>query len=83
MIKIEKDVPAPPYKAGRPRKYPFPSMEVGDSFTVPLLGIMTPKGDKAAAKLTSAAGFYARTHGGQFTVRVDRENNVARCWRIS
>lgn len=82
MIKIEKDVPAPPHKKGRPRKYPFSSMEVGDSFTVPLLGVMTSKGDKAAARLSTAAGFYARMNGGRFVVRTDREAGEARCWRV-
>jgi hypothetical protein len=41
-IKIEKNIPIPTRK----RKYPFEKMEVGDSFTVPLMkhngsGLMT------------------------------------------
>ena len=38
MFKIDKGVPMGPGKRrGRPRKYPFPDMEVGDSFFVPNL----------------------------------------------
>ena len=32
MIKIDKGLKIPPPAVGRPRKYPFPDMEVGDSF---------------------------------------------------
>jgi hypothetical protein len=83
MINIEKNVPAPSQQTGRPRKYPFPSMEVGDSFAIPLQGIMTPRGDKATAQVTSAAVFYARMHGMKFSIRTDNENNVVRCWRVA
>ena len=37
---IDKDVPPPIPSNGRPFKYPFPIMEVGDSFAIPLTGSM-------------------------------------------
>lgn len=35
-IKIEKDIPIPRGRMGRPFKYPFKELEIGDSFFVPL-----------------------------------------------
>lgn len=82
-IKIDRGVPAPPPANGRPRIYPFPSMEVGDSFAVPLLGVIRKHEDLAVDRVRNAAVFYSRNHGGKFTVRIDRENGVVRCWRVA
>lgn len=82
-IKIDKDLTPPELITGRPRKYPFPDMAVGDSFAVPLIGKNTTKGeDHAAVKLRSSAIRYARIEGGKFTVRTDREVGEVRCWRV-
>lgn len=82
-IKIDKDLPTPPPATGRPRIYPFPIMEVGDSFAVPLMGWIRRAEDVASDRLRCAAVFYARKHGCKFTVRIDRENGVVRCWRVA
>jgi len=82
MIKIDKDVPVPPPTEGRPRKYPFPDMVVGDSFAVPLAGEMHNGEDRAALKLRSATTQHTRRYGGKFTVRTDREAGEVRCWRV-
>ena len=79
---IDKHLPAPPPANGRPRKYPFPDMAVGDSFAVPLTGEMYDGEDQAARRLRSSAIRRARTHGGKFTVRTDRKAGEARCWRV-
>ena len=82
-IEINKDLPPPPPTEGRPFKYPFPNMAVGDSFAVPLGHENNAKGESmAAVRLRSSAIRYARTHGGKFTVRTDREAGEARCWRV-
>lgn len=82
-MKIEKDVPLPGPYVGAPRKYPFPDMEVGDSFAVPLEGESSSRGmDTAADKLRCAALNHGRRYGGKFVVRTVREENVARCWRV-
>ena len=83
MIQIEERIPMPPMAVGRPRKYPFAELRVGDSFTIPLVGVMLRNGDKAVGRLNAAMTAYARKYGGKFTVRTDRENNVARCWRVA
>lgn len=81
-VKIENHAPPPPPTVGRPRRYPFPNMAVGDSFAVPLDGNTTGE-DRAAVKLRGSAIRYAGKHGGKFTVRIDREAGEVRCWRIA
>lgn len=83
-IEIDKHLPPPPPTTGRPFKYPFPDMAVGDSFAVPLSHENNTKGENmAAVRLRSSAIRYACAHGGKFTVRTDREAGVARCWRVA
>jgi hypothetical protein len=55
---------------------------VGDSFAVPLAGETYEGENMAAVRLRSSAIRYARTHGGKFTVRTDREAGEVRCWRV-
>lgn len=81
--KIDKNISPPEPTIGRPPKYPFKDMKVGDSIAVPLSGdVMLSGEDRATDRLRCACIAYSRRHGGKFTVRIDRENNLARCWRI-
>ena len=83
-INIDKGVPTPKPTGGAPRKYPFPDMEVGDSFTIPLSGAIDHKGmDTVATKVRCAACRFARRSGWKFTVRTERADGVARCWRVA
>lgn len=83
-MQIEKDVPTPPFTGGAPRKYPFPDMEVGDSFTIPLSGTVGRRGmDTVASKVRCAACGFARRSGWKFTVRTERADGVVRCWRTA
>ena len=63
-FKIEKDIPLPPKT-----KYPFPQMEVGDSFSF-------NEDDSIAVK--SSVCFYSRKTGKKF--RIAQKNRV---WRIA
>ena len=77
MIVIEKGIPCPP-KATRSeykRKYPFPEMDVGDSFSI--------DGDPRVCerKLSAAASGYGSRNGWTFRVRVTEAG--ARCWRTA
>ena len=72
-IEIDTNVPIPA---------PGPDMAVGDSFAVPLSGATSRGEDMAAIRLRGSAIRYARTHGGKFTVRTDRQTGEARCWRV-
>ena len=81
-IEIDKHLPPPIPSNGRPFKYPFPIMEVGDSFAIPLAGERRKDEDAAAARLRAAASRYSRFHGGRFSIRTDREAGVVRCWRV-
>jgi hypothetical protein len=72
QIKIDKGVPAPNEHWSRNRvKYPFKSMEVGDSFFT----------ETSRVAVTSAACGYARRNGVKFTTR--SENGGTRVWRIA
>lgn len=82
---IEKGIPIPPpSRGGRPAKYPFNGMQIGESFSVPLSGEMHPNGgDMAYQRLKNAAVRRAKTHGGEYRIRTLRGEGVVRCWRIA
>lgn len=83
-MKIESNIPLPPVVRGRPRKYPFFDMQVGDSFAIPLLNQKDAKGqDKAVTLLRSAGNGHGNRYGQKFIVRTDRVDNIARCWRVA
>lgn len=72
-VRIEKNIPVPtPIHRGRPNRYPWKGMEIGDSFLFPkevsLAGCRTMAWD-AGRKLKR-----------KFTVMQTSEGN--RCWRI-
>lgn len=76
MIKVgvESGIPVPPKPrpgGGASRKYPFPSMEVGDSFFM-------PKGKPRV--IATAACMFARPRGWKFTCRV--VDGGVRVWRV-
>lgn len=66
-IKIDKDVPLPDsYK-----KWPFPEMEVGDSFWITSSHVKSVR---------TCAHVYGKKTGKKFTVR--KTGNGYRCWRL-
>ena len=77
MIEIEAGIPVPGryVHSGiwRPRIYPFPAMQVGDSFAAPA--------DRANAVRFSAAQWKRRHPGWDYTSRV--EGCVIRVWRTA
>ena len=75
-FKIDSDVPAPKQRAGRPVKYPFSQLEVGQSFFAPHV---------SAAGVSAASRMFAKRNGGHFSTRTWIENGVegARVWRIA
>lgn len=81
-FQIDKGLPIPKISTGRPRIYPFPQMEVGDSFAVPITDEILSGQNKSARLLSSAATAYARKYGGRFSVQFDRSNKIMRCWRV-
>ena len=72
MIKIDKNIPIPPNNSqgGRPSKYPWRDMAVGDSFRV------EGKTCNAVTGMASSAG---KRLGMKFTVRT--EDGGHRIWR--
>lgn len=71
-IKFEK-VPMPKKGAGRPRKYNFEGMKVGESFFAKT---------KQSTLLSSAACF-CNTNGKTWKFSAREEKGGARIWRIS
>ncbi|CAB4139101.1 Chromosomal replication initiator, DnaA C-terminal [uncultured Caudovirales phage] len=83
LAEFERVVKPEPKRTGRPRKYDFDKMFVGDVFTLPLKGERGTHGsDEVVDKLRDAAVAYGRKTGKKFLVRTDRKNGVARCWRV-
>ena len=69
-FKIEKSVPTPVSEGrGRPMKYPWPDMAVGDSILFP-----TDRGYRAAFS-------YGKRHGKKFVMRT--EGGKVRVWRTA
>jgi len=74
-MKIEKNIPMERDQAGgagRPPKYPFANMEIGDSIFV--------EGAKIPCKEYIAAQQFASRHGWKFSGR--RIDGGVRIWRI-
>lgn len=76
-FKIESTAPMP--AIGRRRKYPFPTMKVGDSFFV-----ARPKGLTLVSLRCrlSVAARYHRSVDPKFNYATRAENNGIRIWRI-
>lgn len=73
MFKIEKNVEIPggAGSVGVRNRYPFPDMEVGDSFFVP---------GEQGSKAGPAAHTWGRVHGRKFMTQ--KEGDGVRIWRI-
>lgn len=74
-IKIERNIPIPTKRlyrrgAGRPAKYPFARMKIGDSFAV----------YKAQAVRAAAQKFQRKNKVHKFVIR--RYEEAYRCWRV-
>lgn len=91
QVEITQDIPLPANagKRGRTGIYPFKSMTVGSSFSIPDSADQKRPdgGSMAQGKLASAARNWARSHNSKakFCTRVLVEDGkpVARIWRIA
>lgn len=89
MFEIEKGVPLPDRRAGGPKgksKYPWASMQVGDSFTAASRGpTKTGMQNKTQNSLSASARHWALNSGNR-TFRVSTriiDENTVRCWRVA
>jgi hypothetical protein len=74
-VKIEKGVTLPPRKySGRPWKWPFPEMKVGELFAVPK--------DTNPDSFRNRAVYASAKLQRKFTTR-KMEDGTLRCWRVS
>lgn len=76
MIEVQSGVPIPAKKGGRPPRYPWRDLAVGDSFFIP--AALRPV-------VASASRNNARRNGGRFRVLTMVENGIkgVRVWRIA
>ena len=72
-INVDKGLPLPPLRIGRPPIWPWKEMEVGDSFAVPT--------DCRVHIARVAAAKAGKQFGRKFTVR--KVDGQLRCWRIA
>lgn len=68
---VERGIPLPKRTGGRPQKYPWNEMQVGDSFFVP---------DGKIKMLSAATNFRTQISGHRYTLR-SVEGGV-RVWRV-
>lgn len=79
MIAIDKNIPMPARSYGGRTKYPFHTMEVGDSFAVGLSGEDTT--DTLAKRVRTAMGAAGRRLARKFVL--DIEAPGVRVWRAA
>ena len=88
MYKVEKNIPMPsPTRDGVPTyKYPFFTMEVGDSFAVPVDPSTKLNYGQVNGRISQAISNQKRRkdNGGRaFSYRTDKVNRVIRVWRTA
>ena len=88
MYKVEKNIPKPtPTRNGVSQsKYPFFTMNVGDSFAVPVDPTTTLNYIRVANRVAIAiCNQYKRpnNNGMKFCYRTDKVNRVIRVWRTA
>lgn len=79
-IKIDHNIPMPPAALGGAR-YPFRTMEVGDSFFVPVRPGQTVR--SVQTRVSSAASVSGERMGRKYATRTIRDNGSSgvRVWR--
>ena len=88
MYKVEKNIPMPnATRNGVPYyKYPFYTMNVGDSFAVPVDPNTTLNYIKVGGRIgVSVQNQYKRKDNGErkFACRTDKVNRIIRVWRTA
>ncbi len=71
IYQIDKDIPVPERRRGRPAKYPFAIMEPGDSIAA-----------RPVVAVQRAASAHAKRHGRKFVCRAQGDGTV-RVWRVA
>jgi len=75
QMKIDKNIPVPPSAAGRPNKYQWRDMEIGDS----VFFDNEPKG----AKSKPSTGAYVWGHKNNIKFAARKEGSGVRIWRTA
>ena len=80
MLEVHSNVPLPP-AVGRPRLYPFPAMDVGSAFYVPVAN--KDELPKVAYRLYFAVQNYRRDHGRHLRYSVRRLGDRVGVYRVA
>ena len=88
MYKVEKNIAMPnPTRNGVPYyKYPFYTMNVGDSFAVPVDPTTTLNYLRVAHRLSACIWHQRKrkdNNGRTFSTRTDKVNRIIRVWRTA
>tara|TARA_R110000803_G_C11815607_1_gene301277 strand:+ start:343 stop:609 length:267 start_codon:yes stop_codon:yes gene_type:complete len=88
MYKVEKNIAMPnPVRNGVPYyKYPFYTMNVGDSFAVPVDPTTTLNYLRVRSRVSAAISQLRKrkdNDGRTFATRMDKVNRVIRVWRTA
>ena len=76
---IEKNVPMPPPKLGRPTIYAFANMEVGDSFNVFVGGDYAPD---VRGRVAASASQFIKCHAPERKFKTRISEQGVRIWRV-
>lgn len=71
MENFDSGVPRP---LNRLERHRFDLMQIGDSFEIPMSEVTC---------VASSAQWAGKKYGMKFSVRKDKVNGVARCWRVA
>ena len=83
MFKIDRNITKPKFRGrGAPNKYPFKSMEVGDSFFVPVGKFKTIAALQSSVMNSGAVSLGGRGNVSSRAVTEDEVEGV-RTWRIA
>lgn len=74
VVKIEKNIPIPEVRIGRPRKYDFDALGVGDSVNLELT---------YQAAHTMVGRVRKRKPEWSFTIKHDKKTGKTRVWRTA
>ncbi len=78
LFEVEKKIEIPSPR-GPQKKYPFPEMGIGDSFSVPLNG---ETGVKVQSRVSNAAVSWGRRQHVKIKFTVRQLEDCVRVWRI-
>jgi len=82
VIKIEKNIPIPPFMLGRKKKYPLDTMEVNDSFEIKCKNKKEVRNKQSSIISITSRNKRLLKNDKKFKTRSDYTNKKLIIWRI-